>query len=87
MPSPRSVAVEHGRAGNELLFGNGGHDWRDCDQLQPMKDTCSRAKITPPIGFHGLRHTWASHAVMNGVPLLVVAKSVGHAGTRMVEKH
>jgi integrase len=45
------------------------------------------AKIVPPINFHGLRHTWASHAVMNGVPMLVVAKNLGHSDTRMVEKH
>jgi len=41
----------------------------------------------PPINFHGLRHTWASHTVMNGVPMLVVAKNLGHSDTRMVEKH
>jgi hypothetical protein len=37
--------------------------------------------------FHALRHTWASLAVMGGVPLLVVAKNLGHVDTRMVEKH
>jgi site-specific recombinase XerD len=31
--------------------------------------------------------SWASHAVMNGAPLMVVAKNLGHADTRMVEKH
>ena len=50
-------------------------------------ETVARAKITPPISFHGLRHTWASHAVMNGMPLMVVARNLGHADTRMVEKH
>jgi integrase len=34
-----------------------------------------------------LRHTWASLAVMAGVPLLVVAENLGHVDTRMVEKH
>jgi len=46
-----------------------------------------RARITPPISFHALRHTWASLAVMAGVPLLVVAKNLGHVDTSMVEKH
>ena len=64
-----------------------GTPWRQSHQLRPTDETCARAKITPPIGFHGLRHTWASHAVMNGVPLLVIAKNLGHADTRMVEKH
>jgi integrase len=41
----------------------------------------------PSISFHGLRHTWASHAVMNGVPLMIVAKNLGHSDSRMVEKH
>jgi integrase len=52
-----------------------------------MEETVARAKIRPTISFHGLRHTWASHAVMNGMPLMVVARNLGHADTRMVEKH
>ena len=52
-----------------------------------MIEACDRAKIKPRISFHILRHTWASLAVMNGVPLMVVAKNLGHADTRMVEKH
>jgi integrase len=47
----------------------------------------ARARIKPAISFHILRHTWASLAVMNGTPLLVVAKNLGHADTRMVERH
>jgi integrase len=52
-----------------------------------MLDACKRAKIEPPANFHCLRHTYASHAVMADAPLLVVAKNLGHADTRMVEKH
>jgi integrase len=55
--------------------------------LRPMADAVARAKITPAISFHGLRHSWASLAVMNGMPLMVVAKNLGHTDTRMVEKH
>jgi len=33
-----------------------------------------------------LRHTWASLAVMNRTLLMVVAKNLGHADTRMIEK-
>lgn len=90
-----------GLLGDELIFKNTARiaradnrlkdddnaQWRESEQTLPMKDTCERAKISPPIGFHILRHTWASHAVMNGVPLLVVAKNLGHSDTRMVEKH
>ena len=52
-----------------------------------MAEACERARIKPAISFHILRHTWASHAVMNSMPLMVVAKNLGHADTRMVEKH
>jgi integrase len=61
--------------------------WNKSSQIRPMREVCIRAKIAPPISFHGLRHTWASHAVMNGMPLMVVARNLGHVDTRMVEKH
>jgi hypothetical protein len=34
-----------------------------------------------------LRHTYASHLAMNGIPLPVVAANLGHIDTRMVDKH
>jgi integrase len=71
-----------GRSGQNVLF-----DWHNTAVRREMKATLKRAKISPPITFHGLRHTWASHAVMRGVPLIVVAQNLGHADTRMVEKH
>jgi len=37
--------------------------------------------------FHGFRHTYCSLALMGGVPMAVVAQNVGHASTRMLEKH
>src|SRR5262249_43433367 len=46
-----------------------------------------RAKLDPPISFHGLRHTYASLALMNGVPMQVVSENLGHSDTRMVERH
>ena len=77
-----------GRAGNELLLRKAdGGPWLPSHQGRPMREACERAKIDPPISFHGLRHSWASLAVMAGVPLLVVAKNLGHADTRMVERH
>jgi integrase len=77
-----------GRSGSEVMLRKtNGEVWRASHQLRPIAQACQRAKIDPPVSFHALRHTWASHAVMNGTPLLVVAKNLGHADTRMVEKH
>jgi integrase len=77
-----------GRRGSERMFQrSGGKQWRPADQQKPMAAACARAHIDPPIGIHALRHTWASLAVMNGVPLMVVARNLGHSDTRMVEAH
>jgi integrase len=82
----RSITV--GRLASEFLFVKAdGEAWRPSHQADPMAIANEHASIAPPINFHGLRHTWASHAVMNGIPMLVVAKNLGHANTRMVEKH
>lgn len=80
--------VTAGRAGGEVMFRKAsGSGWSKSEQARPMRVACERARISPAIGFHGLRHTWASHAAMNGVPLAVVARNLGHADTRMVERH
>lgn len=77
-----------GRAGSAVLIPRAdGSPWQASHQARPMIDACERAKITPRVSFHILRHTWASLAVMNEVPLMVVAKNLGHSDTRMVEKH
>lgn len=81
-------SITAGRSGTEFLFAkDNGEPWKKDHQKDPMRRACESAQIDPPMGFHGLRHTWASHAVMNGVPLMVVAKNMGHSDTRMVEKH
>ena len=51
-----------------------------------MARAVAQAKISPRITFHGLRHSFASLSVMAGVPLHVVARSLGHVDQRMVER-
>jgi len=77
-----------GRAGTELIFRTArGGPWTRSLQAEPMGEAVRAAKIKPPISFHGLRHTWASLAVMNGTPLMIVARNLGHRDTRMCELH
>jgi integrase len=52
-----------------------------------MKEACKAAKIEPAIGFHILRHTYASRLAGRGVPMRVIADQLGHTDTRMTEKH
>lgn len=77
-----------GRAGDKTLFlREDGEPWGASHQQRPLADACSKAKITPAASFHVLRHTYASSLVMNGVPLGVVAVNLGHADTRITERH
>jgi len=72
---------------DSLLVRGDGAAWEKSWQVRPMRAACKAARIKPAVSFHILRHTWASLTVMNGAPLLVVAKNLGHSTTRMVEKH
>jgi integrase len=69
-----------------LLKRPDGKAWRSSDQQRPLERACKAARLTP-LTFHELRHTYASRLVMNGAPLPVVARQLGHSDTRMVEKH
>jgi integrase len=81
-------ALVAGRSGAESLFLKSDCSrWMKSNQTRPMAEACARANVEPAANFHSLRHTYASHAVMAGAPLLVVARNLGHSDTRMVEKH
>jgi integrase len=73
-----------GRSAGAPMFGK---QWAPSQQVRRMQTACKRARIDPAVGFHQLRHTWASHAVMGGMPLNVVAHNLGHVDTRMAEIH
>jgi integrase len=77
----------NGKVGAASIFTKDGLVWGKSHQHRPIKEACAAAKITPAISFHILRHTYASQAVMAGIPLMVVAENLGHSDTRMVERH
>jgi integrase len=76
-----------GRLGSERMFQRNGRPWTPALQARPMREAVARARIDPPITFHGLRHSWASLSVQAGMPLMVVARQLGHSNTRMIEAH
>ena len=79
--------ISAGRPGVELLFHRDGAAWGKSHQQRPLAEACRAATINPAASFHTLRHTYASLMVMDAVPLMVVARNLGHADTRMVERH
>jgi integrase len=77
-----------GRAGDAVLIPRpDGRPWQRSMQQAPIREACEHANIKPAIGFHILRHTWASLSIMAGMPLMVCAKNLGHVDVSMVEKH
>lgn len=77
-----------GRPHDDFIFPRGdGKPWQHSQQQRRIEEASAAANLLPAVNFHALRHTWASHRVMAGVPLMVVAELLGHADTRMVQKH
>ena len=60
--------------------------WKPSEQKRMMADACDAASL-PRMGFHQLRHSYASALVAAGMPLAFVAQLTGHADTRMLEKN
>lgn len=71
---------------DRLLVKKDGSPWGRNHHYRLMQEACATAEIEP-IGFHQLRHTYASLYLMNGGSLVSLAKQLGHTTTRMVEKH
>jgi integrase len=70
-------AVADKGSGDLVFRRDDGEPWGRSHQFRPLRDACARANIVPRVGFHILRHTYASRLVMRGVPLGVVAQQIG----------
>ncbi len=77
-----------GKKSSDLIFAHdNGSAWGKSHQTRPLAEACKNAKISPAISFHILRHTHGSFLAMRGVPMPVIAQQLGHADTRMTERH
>jgi integrase len=70
-----------------VFLADNGRPWGPNWQQRPLGEAVKAAQLSPPLTFHVLRHTHASQLAMQGVPMAVIAKQLGHADTRMTEKH
>ena len=81
-------AVTTGKNGEHRIFIRAdGDPWGKSHQARPIAEASERASIKPSATFHILRHTYGSALAMEGVPMAVIAKAMGHRDTRMTEKH
>lgn len=77
-----------GKPGGDRLFTRAdGSPWRKNDQQRPMQRACIAAKIEPPATFKDLRTTYGATLAMRGVPIKVIAEAMGHADSRITERH
>jgi integrase len=88
-----------GRTPDEpLLLSPGAKRWDHADQTRPMRETLVKAGIvssqkaldlmprTARPCFYGLRHSFISRALENGMPIFLVAENVG-TSIAMIEKN
>ena len=79
--------VTEGRKPTERMFVKpDGTAWKTSEQQRPMNAACDEAKIDN-FSFHGLRHTYASQARMQGMPLDVLKEVLGHKDLRMTMRY
>lgn len=77
-----------GKIGDALIFVRGDEvAWGKNYQVRPLLEANKVAKIAPSIGFHELRHTYASFLANAGADLLTISKLLGHADTRITSRH
>jgi integrase len=74
-----------GRSATETLLRRNGEAWRPGQQDRPMRAACAKAGVERG-HFHLTRHAYASHSIMDGLSLFVVARAMGHSSTRQVEQ-
>ncbi len=83
----RAILDRQPRAGSAFVFPS------PCDPARPRSPDLPlwyRVRREAGIGdvrLHDLRHTMASHAVMNGVPVPVVSRLLGHSSARMTLRY
>jgi len=70
-----------------VLTRTDGTAWAASHQQRPIREASDEAKLDPPITFHDLRNTYGARLARAGVPMAVIAAQLGHADTRITERH
>ena len=77
-----------GKMGSDALLTKAdGTPWGKNHHVRMLAEACKTARIEPAVGFHELRHTYASSLAQRGVDLLSISKLLGHADTRITSRH
>lgn len=78
----RRILERRPRDGSPFVFPSPRDPARHRSRNLAFWDRARREAGIEDVRLHDLRHTYASHAVMNGVPVPVVARLLGHSDVR-----
>ncbi len=73
-----------------LMFpfpGLGEKPWSTDGATRELKRLCRNAGIDRKVGWHLLRHTFASHLAIKGISLRVIQELLGHSTIAMTERY
>lgn len=75
------------RKSTGFVFTNAeGKNFNHSQLYRKLQSVCRRAGLRE-IGWHALRHTFASHLVMRGAPVPAVQKLLGHSAIEMTMRY
>ena len=83
----RAVVERQPRTGSPYVFPSASDPARPADGCVRLWYEARKRAGLEDVRLHDLRHTFASHAVMQGVPLPVVARLLGHRDVRMTLRY
>ena len=83
----RRILDRQPRAGSPFVFPSPLNPSRPRGHNLSLWDRIRREAGIGDVRLHDLRHTMASHAVMNGVPVPVVSRLLGHSSVHMTLRY
>ena len=83
----RTILDRQPRTGSPFVFPSPLDPARPRGPDFPFWYRVRRAAGIEDVRLHDLRHTMASHAVMNGVPVPVVSRLLGHSNVQMTLRY
>ena len=83
----RRIIERQPRGQSAFVFPSPRSPGRPYDPHLPLRDRVRKEVGIEDVRLHDLRRTMASHAVMNGVPVPVVSRLLGHSNVRMTLRY
>ena len=83
----RAIAERQAQTESPFVFPSPRDPERACSPNLPLWYTVRRQAGIEDVRLHDLRHTFASHAVLQGVPLPVVSRLLGHKRPSMTLRY